>query len=96
MIIIHGGVVVDAARTDEVAAAGAAFQQACAAEEGCVEYQLSWRAGEPRNLRLLEIWTSRDAHNAHKEQAHTREWTEFVAGAAAAPPAFTEYEFTTP
>ncbi|MGP2442688.1 putative quinol monooxygenase [Streptomyces sp. JW3] len=95
MIIVHGGVSVVSDRVDEVGAAGAAFQKSCLAEEGCVEYQLSWQLDQPANLRLLEVWTSREAHNAHKARSHTAEWTRFIGGVAAAAPEFTEYAFGT-
>ncbi|MFI5893497.1 putative quinol monooxygenase [Actinoplanes sp. NPDC051513] len=88
MIIVHGGITVDPSRIGDVEDAGAAFQKASKAEDGCVEYQLSWKIGEPGNLRLLEIWENKDKHQAHKDQAHTREWTAFIGSVAAAPPQF--------
>lgn len=94
MKIVHGGISVDPARVEEVAAAGAAFAKLCVAETGCVEYQLSWKLGEPENLRLLEIWDSVADHETHKQQPHTVAWTSFISGAALAPPAFTHYDLS--
>jgi quinol monooxygenase YgiN len=92
MIIVHGGITVDPARIGDIEEAGATFQKASKAEDGCVEYQLSWKIDEPGNLRLLEIWESRDKHEAHKDQAHTREWTTFISSVATAAPQF--YDIT--
>lgn len=92
MIIVYGGITVDPARIAEVEEAGATFQKASLAEDGCVEYQLSWKVGEPGNLRLLEIWETKAKHQAHKEQAHTTAWTAFISGAATAPPNFTDLD----
>ncbi|GID30356.1 putative quinol monooxygenase [Paractinoplanes brasiliensis] len=88
MIIIYGGITVDPSRIAEVEEAGATFQKASKAEDGCVEYQLSWKVGEPGNLRLLEIWENTDKHQAHKDQPHTKQWTSFIRAAATAPPQF--------
>lgn len=90
MIIVHGGITVDPARITDVDQVGQTFQQASLAEDGCVEYQLSWKIGEPGHLRLLEIWASKDQHEAHKSQPHTAEWTAFISGVATASPQFSE------
>ncbi|MFC8845322.1 MULTISPECIES: putative quinol monooxygenase [unclassified Micromonospora] len=90
MVIIHGGIVVDPARTAEVDAAAVTFQKASRGEDGCLEYQLSWLAGSPAELRLLEIWESREKHQAHREAAHTVAWTSFIRGVAVAPASFTD------
>jgi len=92
MRIVHGGISVDAARVAEVEAEGAAFAKLCVAETGCVEYQLSWKLGEPENLRLLEIWDTPADHETHKLQPHTVAWTSFISAAALAPPSFTQYD----
>ncbi|MFF2653690.1 putative quinol monooxygenase [Streptomyces sp. NPDC058045] len=92
MVIVYGGISVDPSRVEDVVAAGTVFQQASAAEDGCLEYQLSWKVGEPENLRLLELWSSVEAHEAHRGQQHTKEWTEFISAAATAPPKFTRHE----
>lgn len=90
MVIIHGGVAVDPARIAEITEAAVAFQRASRAEDGCVEYQLSWLAGDPCALRLLEIWESREQHQAHKDADHTIAWTTLISSAATAPPSFTD------
>ncbi|GAB6896967.1 putative quinol monooxygenase [Kineosporia succinea] len=92
MRIVHGGISVTPERVAEVTAEGATFQKLCAQEDGCVEYQLSWKLGEDENLRLLEIWDTADDHETHKLQPHTVAWTAFISGAAAAPPGFTQYD----
>ncbi|GAA3526001.1 putative quinol monooxygenase [Nocardioides daeguensis] len=92
MIIIHGGVLIDADRVDEVARAAADFETISRAEAGCAEYQLSWRVGPPASLRLLEIWEDEASYLAHTEAAHTQQWSAYVSGVAAGPPAFTRYD----
>jgi quinol monooxygenase YgiN len=93
MVIVHGGVRVDPDQVAEVTRRAERFQTESLAEEGCVVYQLSWQAGDPSLLRLLEIWESGHAHQAHKAAEHTTSWTEYVAGAATEAPQFTRYEF---
>ena len=90
LVIVHGGVQVDPARTAEVSAAATAFQARCLTPAGCLEYQLSWLAGAPDRLRLLEVWESEETAAEHTTQPHVRDWTGFVAGAAVEPPAFTK------
>jgi quinol monooxygenase YgiN len=92
MIIVYGGITVGPSRIADVEAAATTFQAASLAEDGCVEYQLSWKVGEPGNLRLLEIWADKAKHQAHKDQPHTTAWTSFISGAATAPPAFTDLD----
>lgn len=91
MLYVYGGVRVDLAKRPAIEAHAAAFEARCVEEEGCLEYSLSWSISEPDFLRLLEIWESEETHVAHTQQAHVREWTEFIATAAVAPPVFTKY-----
>ncbi|WP_432563484.1 putative quinol monooxygenase [Kineococcus sp. SYSU DK003] len=89
VVIVHGGITVAADRVEEVDAQAVAFAQTCRGETGCREYQLSWLAGAPDRLRLLEVWDSQEAYAAHGTQPHVAEWTAFVSAAAVAAPAFT-------
>lgn len=89
MVIIYGGVAVDQASVDDVAAAAATFQAKCRQEDGCVDYTLAWEVGEPNRIRLLEAWASEDDYERHKAQDHVKEWTAFVGRLALEPPAFT-------
>ncbi|MGA1837273.1 antibiotic biosynthesis monooxygenase [Herbiconiux sp. 11R-BC] len=91
MLYVYGGVRVDLAKKAEIEAAATAFQALCAAEEGCVEYSLSWSIAEPDFLRLLEIWEPSGAHAVHTQQPHVGEWTSFIAAASVEPPVFTKY-----
>jgi quinol monooxygenase YgiN len=91
MLYVYGGVPTDPAKRDEIEAAAKAFQEKCLAEEGCVEYSLSWSIAEPGFLRLLEVWVPNEAHAAHIAQPHVREWTDYIASAATAPPTFSKF-----
>jgi quinol monooxygenase YgiN len=90
LVIVHGGITVAPDRLEEVTARAVTFARTCLTEEGCREYQLSWLAGSPDRLRLLEVWDSEETSAAHADQPHVKEWTAFVSGAAVAPPAFTK------
>lgn len=89
LVIVHGGIAVAPDRVEEVTARAVTFARTCRAEPGCREYQLSWLAGAPDRLRLLEVWDSEETSAAHTAQPHVAEWTAFVTGAAATPPSFT-------
>lgn len=91
MLYVYGGILVDPARKDEVTAKAAEFAAACRAEEGCLEYNLSWNVENENYLRLIEVWEPTETHLAHVQQPHVLEWTAFIQGAAAAAPAFTKY-----
>lgn len=90
LVIVHGGVTVAADRIADVTEKAVTFAQTCLTEDGCREYQLSWLAGSPDRLRLLEVWDSPETSAAHAEQPHVKEWTAFISAAALAPPAFTK------
>lgn len=92
MLIVYGGVRVVPERVAEVAAAAAPFEQLCRAEDGCVQYVLSWRVDDSARIQLLEAWATREAWEVHKTQPHVKEWAAFVGGAAAGPPEFTSLE----
>lgn len=91
MLYVYGGVPTDPAKRDEIVAAATAFQEKCLAEEGCVEYSLSWSVAEPHFLRLLEVWVPDEAHAVHTTQPHVLEWTRYIASAATAAPSFSKF-----
>ena len=92
MIVIHGGVRVDPSKVADVTEAAKAFVAATAQEDGFLEYTLSWSVVEPNNVRRLEVWTTPETSAAHGTQAHTKEWTSFISGAAIEAPKFYKYE----
>ncbi len=92
MLIVHGGVRVAPDRVAEVAEQAAPFEQLCRAEDGCVQYVLAFRVDDPARIQLLEVWATKEAWEAHKQQPHVLEWTRFIGGAAAGPPEFTTIE----
>ncbi|SDY56302.1 putative quinol monooxygenase [Herbiconiux ginsengi] len=91
MLYVYGGVPTDPAKRAEIEEAARAFQEKCLAEEGCVEYNLSWSIAEPGYLRLLEVWVPNEAHATHTQQPHVLEWTAFIQSAATAPPSFSKF-----
>jgi len=94
MILIYGGVAVDASKVEDVTAAAVDFVAASNAEDNCVTYTLSWDATEPNRIRLVEAWADADAHLAHTQQQHTIDWTTLISSAAIEAPAFFKYEAT--
>jgi quinol monooxygenase YgiN len=91
MLYVYGGVPTDPSKRDEIEAAAKAFQEKCLAEEGCVDYSLSWSIAEPGFLRLLEVWVPKEAHATHTQQPHVLEWTTYIASAATAAPSFSKF-----
>lgn len=88
MVLVYGGCAVDPVRVAEITEAAAEFAARCRAEDGCVDYILSWDVIEPNRLRLVEAWESTDASTAHRAQQHTKEWTAFIGSAAIDRPSF--------
>jgi quinol monooxygenase YgiN len=91
VLYVYGGILVDPAHKAAVTAAAAAFARECRAEEGCIEYNLAWDAGNEDYLRLLEVWEPTATHAQHVAQPHVLAWTEFIQSAAAAAPDFTRF-----
>ena len=91
MLYVYGGVPTDPAKRDEIEAAARLFEETCRAEEGCVEYSLSWSIAEPAFLRLLEVWEPSEGHAVHTRQPHVIEWTGFIAARSTAAPTFTKF-----
>ena len=46
-------------------------------EPGCRAYSYAEDVAEPGLFRVLEMWDSREALDAHFNTAHMREWTEW-------------------
>ena len=92
MVLIYGGVLVTESEVPAVTAEARTFQAACRAEEGCVEYLLSWDVAESNRIRLVEAWATEDAYEAHKTQPHVQKWTEFIKAVSAEAPAFTRHD----
>lgn len=85
MIIVHGEMEIDSAKMARVEADGATFAARCREEDGCVDYQLAWKFGEPTTLRLLEVWATKAAYETHVGQPHVKEWSAWIPSAAAGP-----------
>lgn len=85
MIIVHSQMPIVPEAKAEVESRGAEFAATCRAEDGAVDYQLSWTFGETATLRLLEHWTSLEAYTTHTAQPHVAEWAAWIPGKAAGP-----------
>lgn len=91
-VVITGSVTIDADKIGSITEAGSRFQELCRAEEGCVDYTLSWDCAGGGVLRLYEEWESVETSAAHTRQPHVAEWTPLVGAAAVAPPNFVRHE----
>src|SRR3712207_8303438 len=54
-----GGVLVTESEVAAVTEEARNFSAACQAEDGCVDYLLSWDVTEPNRIRLVEVWATR-------------------------------------
>ncbi len=52
-------------------------QAATRAEEGCLAYDFFTCTDDPNKLVFIECFTSKAAHDAHMEEAHTKEFIAF-------------------
>ncbi len=91
MVIVYGENLIREESRAEVEAAAATFMAASRAEPGCVEYTLSWEMNRPDVVRLIEAWETPEAHKAHTEQPHTKEWADLMRSVSLEPPAFHRY-----
>ena len=94
MKMIYGGVLVAESEVPAVTAEARTFQATCQAEEGCVDYYLSWDVAEPNRIRLVEVWATEEAYQTHRTQPHVQKWTEFIQSVSAGTPAFSRHDFT--
>ncbi|GGH43092.1 putative quinol monooxygenase [Microbacterium album] len=83
MIIVHAEMPINPAKKAEVESRGAEFAATCRAEEGAVDYQLSWKFGEPATLQLVEHWDTLEAYKTHTTQPHVHDWAAWIPGQAA-------------
>lgn len=49
------------------------------AEPGCLFYDLSISMADPDRWIFVEKWADREAHNAHLEQPHMKNWRQAAA-----------------
>jgi quinol monooxygenase YgiN len=91
VFIVYGGITVDPAKVEEVAHVAREFEKKCRAEDGCVDYILSWRITEPNRIQLVEAWETEEAALSHRAQEHVKEWKEFIEGASIGEAAFSHF-----
>lgn len=92
MVLIYGGVLVTESEVPAVTEEAGAFSSACQAEEGCIDYLLSWDVAEPNRLRLVEAWETEEAYEAHKGRPHVLTWTDFMKSVSAEAPSFSRHD----
>jgi quinol monooxygenase YgiN len=92
MVLIYGGVLVTESEVPAVTEEARTFSAACQAEEGCVDYLLSWDVAQPSRIRLVEVWATEEAYEAHKAQPHVQKWTDYMKSVSAEAPAFTRHD----
>ncbi len=47
------------------------------AEPGCIAYDFFTCTDDPDRLVFVETWRDEDAHAAHMEEQHTKDWIAF-------------------
>ncbi len=62
---------------DEILARAPAAQAATRAEPGCIAYDFYTCTDDPDRLVFVESWTSKEAHDFHMQQQHTKDWIAF-------------------
>jgi len=62
---------------DEILARAPAAQAATRAEPGCIAYDFYTCTDDSDRLVFVESWTSKEAHDFHMAQAHTKDWIAF-------------------
>lgn len=58
------------------------MEKASRAEAGCHDYTFCQEIGDPKRLRIVELWESMDALRAHFATPHMARFRESLAGAA--------------
>lgn len=62
---------------DKILARAPEAQAATRAEPGCIAYDFFACTDDPDSLIFVESWASKEAHDWHMQQAHTRNWIAF-------------------
>jgi quinol monooxygenase YgiN len=62
---------------DEVLARAPAAQAATRAEPGCIAYDFYTSTDDPDRLVFIESSTSKEAHDRHMQEQHTKDWIAF-------------------
>lgn len=74
MIIVAGTVSIDPSEFEEYQAAAEVMIAATLEEDGCHVYNFAQSVVDPSEVRVFEIWESRDHLQAHTETAHMAVW----------------------
>ena len=63
---------------DEILARAVEVQAATRAEPGCLAYDFYIGTDDPDRLVFMEAWTSKEAHEWHLGQEHTKRFITFT------------------
>ncbi len=66
------------------------------AEPGCQLFQVLQQEDDPTRFVLVEVWSSPEAHAAHRETPHYLQWREQVEALQAHPRTSIRYRNLTP
>jgi quinol monooxygenase YgiN len=62
---------------DEILARAPEVQAATRGEPGCIAYDFFTCTDDPDRLVFMEAWTSKEAHEWHLDQEHTKRFIAF-------------------
>lgn len=80
MIIVAGTISVDPADFDAYRAAAEQMIAATLHETGCQVYNFAQSVVDPTEIRIFEIWDSKEALDAHFESPHMAVFREALSG----------------
>jgi len=76
MIVVMAAVEVDSGSLEPMREAMRAMETASRAESGCLDYVFSQELSAPERLRVLEVWESMEALEAHFQLPHMARFNE--------------------
>jgi quinol monooxygenase YgiN len=86
MMVVVGRIQTDAARRDQVRAAGEALVAGSRQDPGCINYRMYSATDDPDAFVFIEEWESRELLDAHFRTGHVAEFMGAVPGLLTAPP----------
>ena len=95
MIVIAGTFPIDGSKKDEIAAVVTTAREATLAEDGCVEYRLSFPGDDENTMLIFEEWRDAEALGAHGTGENVKSFGRAIRGFLTGKPALSIYEVTT-
>lgn len=80
MIIVAGTISIDPADLEVYREVSGPMIEATLAEEGCVTYNFAQSVVDPTEIRIFEIWESKDALEAHFVAPHMATFQAALGG----------------